>query len=207
MWLNFPKKEFSLYENNVLLFFKPIIMKCILKLAIIFCFLLSPNLFSQDAFPKTWEGNYKGDLQIYGVDSVQMKLTMKLDIAQKSASIYHWKITYDLKGKEDIRDYELVIVDRKKGIYKIDEKNTIEIDSYYKYGTFTNFFQVSNSMIILSFTKENENLVFDLIAVDTKKTTSSGNDTFKGEEIPEVISYLVNGRQKAILKKVLLSSN
>jgi len=165
---------------------------------------LSLNLSPQETFPKSWEGNYKGELQIYGVDSVQMELTMKLNIAQKTGSVYQWKITYDIKGKEDVRDYELIIVNQKKGIYIIDEKNTIEIDSYYKYGTFTNFFQVSNNMIILSFTKENEDLVFDLIAVDAKKITSSGNDTFKGEEIPEVISYLINGRQKSIKKKVLL---
>ncbi len=172
-----------------------------------FLFLLSLSLSAQESFPKSWEGNYNGELQIYGVDAVQMKLSMKLDIVQKSDSIYHWKITYDLKGKEDIRDYELVIVDSKKGIYKIDEKNTIEINSYYKNGVFTNFFKVSNSILVLSYTKSNEDIVFELIAVDTRNTKISGNTTFKGEEIPEVTSYLVNGRQEAVLKKVILSSN
>jgi len=56
---------------------------------------------AQETFPKSWEGNYKGELQIYGVDSVRMKLTMKLDIVKKGDSIYQWKIAYEFNGKED----------------------------------------------------------------------------------------------------------
>ena len=123
--------------------------------------------FSQNSFPGSWEGNYKGELEIFGVDSVQRKLIMKLDIAKKTDSIYQWKITYGTNGKEDIRDYELVLVDQKKGIYKIDEKNTIMIDSYYKMGVLTNFFEVMNSLIIISFTKKKGGLLFELIAGDT----------------------------------------
>jgi len=97
-------------------------MKCISKSIAFVLFLLSLNLGAQETFPKSWKGKYKGQLQIFGVDSIRMNVAMKLDIAKKNDSIYQWKITYDFKGKEDVRDYELVIVDKKKGIYKIDEK-------------------------------------------------------------------------------------
>jgi len=182
-------------------------MKCISKCIVFTFFLLSLNIVAQNRFPKSWEGNYKGELQIFGVDSVSMKLTMKLDIAQKTDSIYQWKMTYDFKGKEDIRDYELVLVDTTKGIYKIDEKNTIVIDSYYKTGIFTSFFEVMDSFIISTYSKENEDIVFEIIAANGKNPTITGNSKFKEEDIPEVKSYLVNGRQKAILKKIELTSN
>lgn len=177
-------------------------MNCILKSITFVLFLLSLNLVAQETFPKSWEGNYKGELQIFGVDYIRMKLEMKLDILQKSDSIYQWKITYNFKGKEDIRDYELVIVDRKSGVYKIDEKNTIVIDSYYKTKIFTSFFEVNNSFIISTYTKNKEDIVFEIIAANGKDPTITGNSKFNKEDIPEVKSYLVNGKQKAILKKL-----
>ncbi len=167
----------------------------------IILFFLGLESFSQNSFPESWEGNYKGELQILGVDSVQMKFIMKLDIIKKTDSIYQWKIIYDAKGKEDIRDYELVLVDREKGIYKIDEKNTIMIDSYYRMGIFTNFFEVMNTLIIISFTKKQNGLLFELIAGDSENPTITGNTKFNDEDIPLVKSYLVNGRQKAFLLK------
>jgi len=163
--------------------------------------LLGGNLFSQTAFPKSWEGNYKGELQIFGVDSARMRLPMKLAILQKSDSVYQFKISYDFKGKEDIRDYELKIADAKSGKYVIDEKNTIMIDAYYKMGILTSFFEVSDSYIISTYTKMNEDLIFEIISADGKNPTSSGNAKFESEDIPEVKAYLVNGRQKAVLRK------
>ena len=61
---------------------------------------------------------------------------------------------------------------------------------------------MSNSYIIATYTKKEDSLFFEIIAGDGKGLTISGN-TSQGEvEIPEVISYLVNGRQKAVLNKV-----
>jgi len=171
-----------------------------IKLGVLFI-LLNGNLFSQTDFPKSWEGNYKGELQIFGVDSVKMKLPMKLDILQKSDSVYQFKISYDFKGKVDMRDYELKIVDAKSGKYVIDEKNTIEIDAYYKMGMLTSFFEVTDSYIISTYTKMKETIIFEIISADGKNPTSSGNSKFEAEDIPEVKSYLVNGRQKAVLTR------
>ena len=157
--------------------------------------------FKKGNFPNDWVGNYKGRLQIYSVDSIAMNIEMKLDIAKKTDSLYNWTITYNMKGKEDIRAYELNIVDTKKGHYIIDEKNSIKIDAFYRNKIFTSFFKVMNSYIVATYTKENDNIVFEIISATDKKTTTTGNTTFKGEEIPEVITYFVNGRQKAVLMK------
>lgn len=182
-------------------------MKIEYKLIVLAFFIGSLNLFSQESFPKSWEGNFSGDLEIFGVDSVAMKLKMNLDISKKRDSVYQWKITYNFRGKEDIRDYELVVVDSKRGIYKIDEKNSILINSYYKTGIFTSFFEVMDSFIISTYSKVEDDIVFEIISGDGKKTSISGNSKFKNEDIPAVTSYLVNGRQKAVLKRVNILSN
>ena len=94
-----------------------------------------------------------------------------------------------------------------KGIYKIDEKNSIIIDSYYKTGIFTSFFEVMDLFIISTYTKDNEDIIFEIIAADGKNSSITGNTKFEEEAIPEVKTFLVNGRQKAILKKRTLPSN
>ncbi|WP_456421911.1 hypothetical protein [Lutibacter sp.] len=182
-------------------------MKNSIKVLFLIFFMFSNNLFSQESFPKSWEGNYQGELQIFDVDSVKMKVTMKLTIVKKTDSVYQWKMMYDFKGKEDIRDYELKIIDFKKGHYIIDEKNTIEIAGYYKMQTFTSFFEVMNSYIISTYTKNNEDILFEIIAARTDKPSFTGNSKYKEVGVPEVKSFFINGRQRAMLKKISLTSN
>ena len=81
------------------------------------------------------------------------------------------------------------------------------INSYYKTGIFTRFFEVMDSFIISTYTKNKEDIIFEIIAADVKNPSITGNSKFNNEDIPEVKTFLVNGRQKAILKKITLTSN
>ena len=159
---------------------------------------------AQQSFPDSWLGKYKGDLMIYGVDSVKMKLEMNLDILKTAIdSIYDWTLTYDLNGNKDVRAYSLNVVNKQKGHYRIDERNSIIIDGYlHNNNVFTSFFKVSNSYIIATYTKKEDSLFFEIIAGDGEALTITGNTKQGEEEIPEVISYIVNGRQYAVLNKV-----
>lgn len=170
----------------------------------ILCIGLSFTAYAQQSFPDSWIGNYRGDLSIYGVDSVRMKIKMNLDIVKTANdSIYDWTITYDFKDKKDIRAYSLVIVDREKGHFQIDERNSIIIDAYLHNSTvFTSFFKVSQSYIIATYTKEENDIIFEIISGDDKSVNITGNTKQGEEDIPEVAAYLINGRQKAVLKKV-----
>jgi hypothetical protein len=172
-------------------------------LAAFFC----TSIAAQQIFPDSWIGNYKGNLEIYGVDNVQMELPMALEIYKKSDTIYQWKITYDFKGKIDVRDYELKVIDKAKGNYLIDEKNDILINAYYKSEIFTSFFEVMDSFIVASYKREFDDIEFEIIASNKKQNSISGGTIIANDSIPKVISYLVNGRQKARLKKVKLPSN
>ena len=178
-------------------------MKVKLKV-FVFVFISCGIVNAQPSFPESWVGKYKGDLMIYGVDSVRMKVDMKLEILKTAKdSIYDWTLIYDMNGKKDVRAYSLKVVDHKKGHYQIDERNSIIIDGYlHNNNVFTSFFKVSNSYIIATYTKKEDSLIFEIIAGDGETVTITGNTMHGEEEIPEVISYLVNGRQKAVLNKV-----
>jgi len=178
-------------------------MRLLLQLFCFFVFILSFSVQSQESFPKSWEGNYEGELEIYKVHGIAMKPSMRFQIAQKTDSIYTWKMTYIMNGKEDVRDYELIIRNTEKGLYTIDEKNTILLESYYRNGIFTSFFEVLGSFIITSTQKlDSGELMFEIIAASSKKVKKTGNQEHNGQQVPQVTSYLVNGRQRAILKKV-----
>jgi hypothetical protein len=169
-----------------------------------FVFICCGIVNAQPIFPESWVGKYQGDLMIYGVDSVRMKVDMKLEISKTAKdSIYDWTLTYDMNGKKDVRAYSLKVVDHQKGYYQIDERNSIILDGYlHNNNVFTSFFKVSNSYIIATYTKKEDLLFFEIIAGDGEAVTISGNTNQGEEEIPEVSSYLVNGRQKAVLQKV-----
>ena len=159
-----------------------------------------------DTFPKNWVGNYQGELQIYNVDSIKMTAQMQLQISQKTDSLYNWTIIYNINGKKDIRSYELQIIDTKQGHYIIDEKNSIKIDAFYHNQIFTSFFKVVDNYIVATYTKKNNSIIFEIISASDKKTTTTGNTTIKEEKIPEVTTYFVLGRQKAVLKNTNYTS-
>lgn len=178
-------------------------MKFYIKLFFLFYTGIIFTSHAQESFPESWLGKYQGDLMIYGVDSVKMKINMKLDIVKTANdSIYDWTITYNFKGSNDVRAYSLVVVDKEKGHYVIDEKNSILIDSYLSNNTvLTSFFKVMESYIISTYTKNKNIIVFEIISSKSSPVSSTGNTTVNKEDIPQVDSYGVNGRQKAILKK------
>ncbi|MEE9350145.1 MAG: hypothetical protein V3U80_08870 [Flavobacteriaceae bacterium] len=162
------------------------------------------TVWTKDNFPSDWAGNYSGDLNIFSVDSIGMNLKMDLKIEAVTDSVYTWQLTYKMDGKEaDVRAYELNLVNEKRGHYIINEKNTIKIDAFYRNRIFTSFFKVMDSYIIATYTREKNDIVFEIISASDKEKTITGNTTYNGEEIPEVTTYFINGRQKGILKKVV----
>lgn len=171
-----------------------------------FCLLTlfySLTVLAQNSFFTTWQGNYEGELNIYAVDSVRIKLPMKLDIAPTDdPEVYTWKTTYTFKGQDDVRDYLIKPVEVLKGHYQIDEQNNILLDSYYRDETLTSIFEVNGSLIITSHKKIHDDIVFEIFAANTEAKTETGGGTLEDEEIPMVYNYPVNGRQYALLKKV-----
>ncbi|MGV6846427.1 MAG: hypothetical protein ACWA42_09920 [Lutibacter sp.] len=158
--------------------------------------------YGQQKFPDDYVGKYRGELHILDVNSTKMKVDMQLEIAKKNDSIFTWIISYLFNGKKDVRNYELTLKNKKYGHYIIDEKNSILIDAYFKHPILTSVFKVKNSNIVSSYKFKKDTIVFDIISFNTEKPFISGNTNQNKEEIPQVESFLVNGRQEAILSKI-----
>lgn len=169
--------------------------------AVVLLCLISLSALAQSIVPSDWEGSYMGTLNIYKQDTIAIKVKMQLDINTITKdSIFEWKITYDFKGEKDTRAYEIRLQDREKGHYVINEKNSIFLDGYLNLNILTFFYNVMDSFIITEYTFNKDNTItFDLIS-----SMDQPNISGKGEEdIPQVLSYPVNGRQKAKLIKVV----
>ena len=178
-------------------------MSTFFKFFFFFFFFFSLEAGAQESFPESWIGNYKGELHIFGVDSVKMKVAMNLEIDKTSNdSIFNWTLIYNFNGNEDKRPYKLKVVNKNTGHYKIDEMNSIVLDGYQHTNTFTSFFGLIDSFIIATYTKNKDVIVFEIISSKSEPVSTTGNTKFEGEDIPEVRSYLVNGRQKAFLTKI-----
>ena len=82
---------------------------------------------------------------IYDTDTGKMKLKMSWNIVKTANdSGVDWTIIYKLKGKKDVRPSRQVVVDKERGNYKIDERNSMEIDSYqHNDNIFTRFFKMN----------------------------------------------------------------
>lgn len=158
------------------------------------------QISAQNNFPSSWVGHYQGNLEVYGVDSIAMKVKMEMEIRKTSNdSVYKWAITYHLKNKIDTRSYNLKIVDTKKGLFQIDENNSIVIDAYLKQNIFTSFFEVQNNVIIATYTKEEDIIIFEIISANLKPVSVTGNKTVNEKKIPEVTTFPITGRQRAVL--------
>ncbi len=162
----------------------------------------SKEIFKEDNFPDDWVGEYQGNLDIFSVDSIKRTFNMKLSIIKKTDSMYSWVIEYDINGKKDIRPYELLVVDKQTGHYLIDEKNSIKIDGFYRYKTFNSLFKVMGNYIVSSYEKKKDSIIFEILSASDKNKTITGNGIHNGEDIPEVTTNFITGRQKAVLVRL-----
>lgn len=159
----------------------------------------SPLSSSTERFPQDWVGEYAGTLEILrGGDAVVQKIPMGLIIAPtEEDSVFTWQLIYGEDKTAGLRDYRLVIRDANKGIYAIDEQNSIVIDSYFFKGKLCCLFSVGGSLILATYEKQGDGISFEILA--TKDTA----DNFTGgvDSIPQVGNYAISVRQRAFLKK------
>lgn len=165
------------------------------------CLAGSISLFAQKQdFPKAWEGIWKGELQIMNVKGVQMQLPMELHILPIDSSKWTWKIVYAPKDKpRDERNYELIVKDKAKGHYAVDEKDGIILDAFYINGNLYSEFAVQGTEILSIDRLEGKNLVVEMIVKPSKEIAVTGGTS---EEVPPVSSYQISSQHKAVLKKV-----
>ncbi|MEY4202386.1 MAG: hypothetical protein RL013_87 [Bacteroidota bacterium] len=175
-------------------------MKSILgALAIISCF--SP---ANAQFPETWQGDWTGTLDIFNgagkVQSVEMSVEIhKMDTSTQGR--YTFGLIYGSKEK-DWRPYELVPVSPETGIWKVDEKNSIMMESFLMGPKFLCWFVVQQSRVLCTYEKvDDSTMIFEVLSGLEANISSTGNTTVGGENIPEVKTYPFSVFQRAVLRK------
>lgn len=174
-------------------------MRFVLLVTALFCFpvFVAAQLKS---FPKSWEGNWKGELQWFKTGSAKpQKVNMELRIRPgDSSGTWTWQIIYGSET-EDNRPYKLMRKDSAGTHWVIDEMNGIVLDQYWVANKFCGAFTVQNSTIINNYWIENGKLIVEFYSLSAKPVATTGNGT---EESPSVDSYKIGSYQKAILSKV-----
>lgn len=157
-----------------------------------------------DQFPMSWEGEWIGTLDIYNgkgkVQSVAMTIEIhKIDTSKEGR--YTFGLIYGSK-EQDWRPYELVPVAPEKGLWKVDEKNSIAMESYLYGPKFMCWFVVQGSRVLCTYEKTDEKtMVFEVMSGREEKASSTGNTKQGEEDIPEVITYPFGVFQRAILTR------
>ncbi|MCB0529150.1 MAG: hypothetical protein KDC65_11775 [Saprospiraceae bacterium] len=178
-----------------------------MRAIIVFCalFCLQPLAAQQtDSFPASWEGTWSGRLDIFGgkgkVQSVDMSVELhKIDTSLEGR--YTFGLIYGSK-EQDWRPYELVPVAPERGLWKVDEKNSIAMESFLLGPKFLCWFVVQGSRVLCTYEKTGDDtMVFEVMSGPEKETSSTGNTVQGEEEIPEVKTYPFSVFQRAVLKK------
>lgn len=154
-------------------------------------------------FPASWSGKWIGTLEIFTAAGKQQDLPMELHILPIDTSErYTWTIIYGEDKVAGMRPYELVTVDEKKGIYTIDEKNSINMEAYLIHDKFFNRFTVMNSTLLCTNELRNDStMVWEIISGSTEAVSTTGGTVIDEEDIPPVQAFPINVMQRAILTK------
>jgi len=157
---------------------------------------------STESFPDAWLGNWLGSLDIYNASGKSQTIPMELVIAEiDNSDNYVWAIIYGEDKEKGRRAYELKIVDPSKGLYIIDEKNSIELEAYLLGNKLFSRFSVAESLLLCTYEKVGERLIFEVNSGAMKEVSTTGGQEVDGEEIPEVKAYPINVLQRGELRR------
>lgn len=197
----------GMFNQNLSLVTK--IVSSVKKTSIFLFLLFSPwlafNLSAQSmpVFPDSWLGVWEGELQIFSGQEVVQKVKMNVEnLPTDTLDVYTWALIYGEDTLSGKRNYLLRPVDKKKGHWEIDERNSIFLDGRVVSNKFISVFSVKNNTLTSIMSVEDQNtLIFEIIIHGKESNRQTGNSVIEGENIPEVSNYPIIGYQMARLKK------
>ena len=179
-------------------------MKAVILFAVaILTYASSLSAQTEKRFPDSWVGAWAGELEIYNARGLAQKLYMGLNIQPTDSSgVYNYEIVYGEGESRQVRPYVLHTVDPAAGHYRVDEGNSILLDAYWLGTILVEVFSVEGSLLITSTEQiEPDVLLWQIIVGKMDVTTVTGGGEFEGEKMPEVISYMAPGLQRARLTR------
>jgi hypothetical protein len=160
---------------------------------------------AQETFPSTWVGDWEGTLELFNANGKFTETKMILEIHPLDTSItgrYFWGLGYNSKD-DDWRPYEMVPVDTARGVWKVDEKNGIEMESYLIQGKLLSWFVVSGNRILFVYEKTGPDTI-EVEVITGKETPVSNTKNEPSDEEPEVYevaTYPFSVYQRATLHR------
>lgn len=154
------------------------------------------------SFPQSWEGKWVGTLEIHNASGLAQALPMELHLLpMDSVGQWSWTIIYGEDKDTGKRPYELHTINAEKGLYLIDEKNSIKMEAYYLGGKFFQWFEVQGSLLLTSTQLVGEELHWEIVFGKSEPASVTGDQAIDGEEIPAVKTFPVHGMQRAVLRR------
>jgi hypothetical protein len=155
-------------------------------------------------FPASWEGDWAGKLDIFNAKGLVQRVDMEVNIHKIDTSAtgrYTFGLMYGSRDK-DWRPYELVPVAPEKGLWKVDEKSGIILESYLYGPKLLCWFVVNNSRVLCTYEKTDAHtMIFEVYSGTEVPVSITGNTKQGTEEIPEVKTYPFIVFQRAVLNK------
>ena len=176
-------------------------MKTFLVLISVAC---SLHLLAQEkSFPATWAGKWTGQLEIYNGAGKFAEIPMELHIlpSETLPGAYSWAIIYGEDKEKGLRPYELSVVDAVKGVYLIDEKNSIKMEAYLLGNKLYQWFEVEKNMLFNTTELVGEELHWEIISGSSEPASITGGQKAGDEMVAQVKTFPVKTLQRARLKK------
>lgn len=155
----------------------------------------------QGSFPYAWVGAWKGELLISDATGLQQQLPMELHILPLEDSTFSWTIYYGEDRVAGKRDYRLRPVDRARGVYLIDEQNSIGLESYLIGTTLYSRFEVMGNLLTTMSELRGDTLFYNIISGKMSSVSETGNRVIDGDTIPPVKTYPIQIQQRAYLRR------
>ena len=153
------------------------------------------------SFPESWVGEWTGELEIWKGSTVVQKLPMNMSIVPiENSGDFHWKTTFGDQA-ETTKPYLLKTTDKDKGLYVIDEQNSIIIESYLFDQKLVSWYVVMENLILATFEKQGDQIVFEILAGSEKPVSVTGGEKVGEDEIPEVKTMPFSVMQRAFLSR------
>ena len=154
-------------------------------------------------FPEDWQGAWSGNLEIYTLTGLAQQVPMQLEIYPiDSSENWTWNIVYGPDRETGLRAYELVPVDPEKGLYAIDEQNSIRLEAYLLGGQLVQRFEVMGNLLVTTTQLIKPNtLRWEILSGKLDPVSTTGDQVVEGDTIPPVRGYPVGVRQTATLKR------
>lgn len=143
---------------------------------------------SSESFPQAYLGRWEGILSIHnpqgGIDTVDMRLDIGPDSCASQAC-WTWRLRYGTGGKDD-RPYQLVQLDKNKGIYQIDEKNGIILDAVLRNNVLMSRFSVGKSLLLITYHLQGDEILFEVFTggMETSNAVADSSSAYKIENWP-----------------------